>query len=582
MDSCHDHHELFVEGSTCVDVGVTAVAVTGEKEEAVEEKEEEEASSPSLVAPHLALVPEAASAVSYAASSNSAAAPITPSGTSEMCAEALAPSAELLAAACAPSCLLTAAAQLAATSGVGDGDAEPSDVLATPTAVEVAAGLFASPSLDASAVGFAVALMSLLAAPDSGNGNQNADGLDLVSGLAPWLWSLLPLLRSSPSDDDDQVDFGNQQSQAADVADTATASSSSGIGAGRRKGKPQQKAATAGKDKVGKKNLKASHKEQEQEPGSGKRTGLRRVQFCFVDGSSVQPPVRNERCSQPCTPSHLSYSIPSYLPLMFRISLLSSQGKDCFCGPALRTARRLMALIDQVDALVLGLASELPGQGLAAVLRACQSLAHGPSATALATAITSAFSLGQGRGGPRPGDMAAISRLFASELAAGLALVSCAAAADTSDSTILLMATACDDDGSTTIGCSKMVVTAAPASSMLLSKLSGTRTVLRHRAAWMATAVLRAQLRWLLDPPPQAISISAAAAPSSSSSPNNLQTDNSSGARSRHWCDLHRFVLLKEAIPLPVYVPPPGYNHTLIHIHNNSQSLTTAIDPTQY
>ena len=32
--------------------------------------------------------------------------------------------------------------------------------------------------------------------------------------------------------------------------------------------------------------------------------------------------------------------------------------------------------------------------------------------------------------------------------------------------------------------------------------LAGVRTVLRHRTGWMATSVLRAQLRWLLDPPP--------------------------------------------------------------------------------
>jgi len=196
-----------------------------------------------------------------------------------------------------------------------------------------------------------------------------------------------------------------------------------------------------------------------------------------------------------------------------------------------------MSLIDRVDALVQG----LPGQRLAAALRVCQMLAHGPSSSSLATALTATFALVPGQC-PRPGDMAAIARLIGSELAAGLALVSFA---DTSVSSV---------------------------SSSTLSKLSGTRTVLRHRAAWMATAVLRAQLRWLLDPPPQTISVAAAAtlsSPSSSDYPITVSNNDSrldtvnSGARSRHWCDLHRFVLLKEAVPLPVYIPPPG--NTTIH-----------------
>lgn len=199
-----------------------------------------------------------------------------------------------------------------------------------------------------------------------------------------------------------------------------------------------------------------------------------------------------------------------------------------------------MSLIDRVDALVQGLAPQPQGQGLAAALRACQMLAHGPSSAALATALTTAFSLGPSSGPgpcPRAGDMAAIARLMASELAAGLALVS--------------------------------TVPAVLTSSSILLKLSGTRTVLRHRAAWMATAVLRAQLRWLLDPPPQAISaaaVTSSSAPSSSDYPITVSSSDcpsvlaSSGARSRHWCDLHRFVLLKEAIPLPVYIPP-GYNN---------------------
>lgn len=200
-----------------------------------------------------------------------------------------------------------------------------------------------------------------------------------------------------------------------------------------------------------------------------------------------------------------------------------------------------MSLIDRVDALVQGLAcnsSQIlqPGRELMAVLRACQMLLHGPSAAALATALAAAFSLGRPGPCPRAGDMAAIARLFASELAAGLAAF---------------------DSGATTA-----VTPSVAVIPTLLPKLSGTRTVLRHRAAWMATAVLRAQLRWLLDPPPQAISASNTAPSSSSSSSSSsdypLTGNCSSGVRSRHWSNLYRFVLLKEAVPLPVYVPPPG------------------------
>ena len=199
-----------------------------------------------------------------------------------------------------------------------------------------------------------------------------------------------------------------------------------------------------------------------------------------------------------------------------------------------------MSLIDRVDALLQGLSLQPPGQGLAAALRACQMLAHGPSSSSLATALTATFALGSSPC-PRAGDMAAIARLLASELATGLSLIS---TADASVSAV----------------------------SSTLPKLSGARTVLRHRAAWMATAVLRAQLRWLLDPPPQSISVAAATLSSPSSSDYPITVSNSdnhlvpasSRARSRHWCDLYRFVLLKEAIPLPVYIPPPGNTTTLL------------------
>ena len=200
-----------------------------------------------------------------------------------MRAEALVPSAELLAAACSPSCLLAAATLMVDASGNSCGDVEEANPIA------LAAELFASPCLDVSAVGFAVALLSLIAV--------DTDGMDLVQGLAPWLWSLLPLLRSLPADDEeeDQMDCGDQQTSqqekgAREEMDT-TPASSSGSNIGKRKGKQPQK--TAGKEKAGKKSQKASNTNMEDATLSRPR-GVRRVQFCFVDGSSVQPPVSDD------------------------------------------------------------------------------------------------------------------------------------------------------------------------------------------------------------------------------------------------------------------------------------------------
>ena len=289
---CPDEQGCSIEGtgSTCVDTAAMAVAITNNEESGVP--------SSSLFEPHLAFVPEDASTalLVIASATSTLVTTSAPTNTSEMSAEVLVPSAELLAAACAPSCLIAAAALMVdASSGKGSGDVQ-------------SVGLFANPCLDASAVGFAIALLSLLSAHGtvSDNGNNTCsstypDGMDLVHGLAPWLWSLLPLLRSSPADDeeDDQMDCNDPQSshQAtttaySDVLDTtAAASSSSGIGAGKRKGKQKVATAAAGKEKACKKSQKVNHKEQEQEGNSTRPRELRRVQFCFVDGSSVQPPV---------------------------------------------------------------------------------------------------------------------------------------------------------------------------------------------------------------------------------------------------------------------------------------------------
>ena len=143
--------------------------------------------------------------------------------------------------------------------------------------------------------------------------------------------------------------------------------------------------------------------------------------------------------------------------------------QDCLCGPALLSARRLMAVADEAHALVAALALVAApeaetdasagagvegGGGVGRALRACQYLLHAPAAAALVAALPTA--LPASAAPASSGDVAAVARLLASEL------VAVAAAGEGS------AAGAGEDEA---------------------------RTVLRHRAAWMATAVLRAQVQ---------------------------------------------------------------------------------------
>ena len=61
-------------------------------------------------------------------------------------------------------------------------------------------------------------------------------------------------------------------------------------------------------------------------------------------------------------------------------------------------------------------------------------------------------------------------------------------------------------------------------------------SILRHRAAWMATSALRSQLRWLLDPPPQALTAGSGNLYAVSSSP---------------WCTLYKVVTVEDSLQTP-------------------------------
>jgi hypothetical protein len=103
--------------------------------------------------------------------------------------------------------------------------------------------------------------------------------------------------------------------------------------------------------------------------------------------------------------------------------------------------------------------------------------------------------------------------------------------------------------------------------------------VLRHRAAWMATSVLRAQLRWLLDPPPHALSAQPAEPDCASHGQGCVSQSHGQGQSqgqgqglggpsrgvSRR-CGLYKHVVLREAVPVPVYTPPPEVTEGLLAI----------------
>ena len=150
-------------------------------------------------------------------------------------------------------------------------------------------------------------------------------------------------------------------------------------------------------------------------------------------------------------------------------SSVVTPGKDCAHEPALYAVRRLHLLISRIDDLIADILSHDEQRGnwlLDTLLNCCQHLMTPLSASAVSSALWSSLSLAA-----TSGELVAIAGMLTSELTAAKSARS------------------------------------APHTSQ---SLVGVRTSLRFRTAWMATSVLRAQLRWLLDPPPAHASVPTA------------------------------------------------------------------------
>ena len=151
-------------------------------------------------------------------------------------------------------------------------------------------------------------------------------------------------------------------------------------------------------------------------------------------------------------------------------SSVTPPGKDCCHLPILRTMRRLHGLIGKIEIIVMTVQAthqiiEDPSTDnlspvIGLILQCCVQLTDTVSAAAASRAVRESMSLSI-----PPGEVAALAGLIGSEIIASMK---------------------------------------AKSSS---SSLSGARTILRHRTAWMSTSVLRSQLRWLLDAPPAFVSV---------------------------------------------------------------------------
>ena len=150
-------------------------------------------------------------------------------------------------------------------------------------------------------------------------------------------------------------------------------------------------------------------------------------------------------------------------------SSVTPPGKDCCHLPILRTMRRLHGLIGKIEIIVKTVQAthqitEDPSADnlspvLDLLLQCCVQLTDTVSAAAASRAVRESMLLSI-----PPGEVAALAGLIGSEI----------------------------------------IATMKARSS---SSLSGARTILRHRTAWMSTSVLRSQLRWLLDAPPAFVSV---------------------------------------------------------------------------
>ena len=196
----------------------------------------------------------------------------------------------------------------------------------------------------------------------------------------------------------------------------------------------------------------------------------KKVHFCDIDGSSVE------------TPSH-----------------------NVSCGSALRTTRRLHSMIGRINdliSLIFFIDSNRENRHnedfaflslLDSVIHCCEQLLLPDSATIAATAMQQSLSLNM-----NSGDLRVLADIILSELLSVKKVPK-------NESTDALSSKA--------VGCS--------------------RTVLRHRTGWMATSVIRSQLRWLLDPPPTMLT----AKTGKTFSPSSLRS-----------CDIYKMITLKEVV----------------------------------
>ena len=200
----------------------------------------------------------------------------------------------------------------------------------------------------------------------------------------------------------------------------------------------------------------------------------KKVHFCDIDGSSV------------VTPSH-----------------------NVSCGSVLRTTRRLHSLIGRIDnliALIFLIDNNCENRQnedyefvslLDSTIYCCEQLLLPDSAATAVSAMQQSLSLNI-----YPGDLKAIADIILSEL------LSAKKVPNTEKTDALI--------GST-------------------RAVGYSRTVLRHRTGWMATSVIRCQLRRLLDPPPTMLT----AKTGKIFSPSTLRT-----------CDIYKMITMKD-VPRP-------------------------------
>jgi hypothetical protein len=246
-------------------------------------------------------------------------------------------------------------------------------------------------------------------------------------------------------------------------------------------------------------------------------------------------------------------------------SSISPPGKDCSWKPALFTSRRLYSLIDQIDRLVATVLAEDAKNTkghilLDTTLFCCEMLSSSSSAAQMSMAMQQSLSVCI-----PPRDLTAIAGLLLSEL--------------------------------NTIKSLQLSQYSKPSEGVSLPpSLTGERTVLRHRTAWMTTAILRAQLRWLLDPPPAQLTAGPSALPPSKASRFEIhkkvtligvEAPSSSGKKKRRKSDVGNTVDHTSLVPsemnlsaLLTHALRQIYDaYTLAHSPVNNEAINLAANP---